>query len=88
MIIRNYDILASEGMHARPATALVKLAREFKSTILLEKGPKTIKLNSLLNILSMGIKGGETIILSVEGEDEDKAIAALDDFFKDNLKDW
>ena len=82
MITREYTIFAPEGMHARPATALVKLARQFQSDILLKKGSKEVKINSLLNIMSMGIKGGEAISLSVEGVDEAGAAEALDAFFR------
>ena len=88
MITREFTILAPEGMHARPATALVKLARQFQSGILLKKGIKEVKMNSLLNILSMGVKGGEVVTVLVEGVDEVQAAEALDFFFKEGLKDW
>jgi phosphotransferase system HPr (HPr) family protein len=88
MITRDFTILAPEGMHARPATALVKLARQFQSDILLKKGIKEVKMNSLLNILSMGVKGGEVVTVLVEGVDEGVAAEALDTFFKQGLKDW
>ena len=88
MIKKAYTILAPEGMHARPATAMVKLARQYKSVILLKNGEKTSRLNSLLGILSMGIKGGATIELEIEGVDEGDAAAAFDVFFANHLKDW
>jgi len=81
MIRKDYIILAPEGIHARPAAALVKLARGFKAAVYLIKGEKTVQLNSLLNLLSMGAKGGDTITVSIEGEDEGLAAAALDRFF-------
>jgi len=86
MIIKEYTIIAAQGMHARPATALVKLAKNFNSVISLKKGDKTVKLNSLLNILSLTIKGGETISVLLEGEDEQIAAAAIDLFFMEELK--
>ncbi len=87
MIEKRYVILAPEGIHARPATALVRLTRQFKSTIQLQKGAAIVRLNSLLNILSLGAKGGDTISILIEGEDEEIAAAALDIFFKEHLKD-
>jgi phosphocarrier protein HPr len=88
MITREFTILAPEGMHARPATALVKLTRKFQSAVLLKKGTTEVKMNSLLNIMSMGIKTGDAITVSVEGVDEAAAAEALDVFFKQGLKDW
>jgi len=88
MIIKEYLILAPEGMHARPATAMVKLAKQFQVVILLRRGERTARLNSLLSILSLGIKVGEAILLEFEGAEETTAAGAFDTFFADNLKDW
>jgi phosphocarrier protein HPr len=86
MIIRDYVITAAEGMHARPATNLVKLTKNYSSFISIKKGDRTVKLSSLLNILSLGIKGGETISIIIDGEDEASAITAIDAFFHEELK--
>jgi len=81
MIEKEYIVTAPEGMHARPATALVRLAKKFTSVITLHKGDKTVRLNSLLNILSMGIAGGDVLRIRIEGGDEATAAEALDHFF-------
>jgi phosphocarrier protein HPr len=86
MIVKDYVITAAEGLHARPATALVRLAKKYKSATSLKKGDKTVKLNSMLNILSLALKGGDTISVIVEGEDEADAAAAIDLFFNEELK--
>jgi phosphocarrier protein HPr len=86
MIAKDYLITAVEGLHARPATNLVRLAKKFKSATSLKKGDKAVKLNSMLNILSMALKGGDTITILVEGEDEAEASAAIEEFFKEELK--
>jgi len=87
MIKNDYTITAPQGLHARPATTLIRITKNYKSAFSLQKGAKTIKLNSMLNILSMTIKSGETITVIVEGEDEAEAALAIDVFFKQELKD-
>lgn len=87
MIANDYIILAPQGMHARPATVLIKLVKNFKSAVSLKKDNKTIRLNSMLNILSLIIKGGETITVIVDGEDEAEAAQAIGLFFTEQLKD-
>jgi phosphocarrier protein len=87
MISRDYIILAPQGIHARPATTLIRLTKNFKSAVSLQRGDKIIRLNSMLNILSMTIKGGETISVIVEGEDENEAADAIGLFFTEQLKD-
>lgn len=87
MISKDYIITSAQGIHARPATALVKLTKNYKSVISIKKGDKMVKLNSLLNILSLAAKGGETISIVAEGEDEGAAMRAVDQFFHEHLKD-
>lgn len=86
MISKDYIIQAAEGIHARPATALLKLSRNFTSAISLRKDGKTVKLNSMLNILAMATKGGDTLTVLIEGVDEEQAAIALDNFFTADLK--
>jgi phosphocarrier protein len=87
MITNNYIILAPQGIHARPATTLIRLVKNYKSAVSLKRGDKTVRLNSMLNILSLTIKGGETITVIVEGEDEAEAAQAVGLFFTEQLKD-
>ena len=79
--------MAPQGIHARPATTLIRLTKNFKSAVSLKRGDKVVRLNSMLNILSMTIKGGEIISVIVEGEDEANAAQAIDLFFTEQLKD-
>jgi phosphocarrier protein HPr len=81
MIIKDYIIMAPEGIHARPAAALVKLTRQFKAVVHVQFKEKVVLLNSLLNLLSLGAKGGDTITLQIEGADEVPAARALEQFF-------
>lgn len=86
MITKTYTILSPEGIHARPATALVKLARQYESDISMRKNGKQVKLDSLLNILALGLKGGDSIDIVTEGADEIQAAEAIDQFFNEQLK--
>jgi phosphocarrier protein HPr len=86
MISKNYTITAADGIHARPATTLIRLAKKYKSVVSIKKGENSVRLNSMLNILTIGAKGGDTITLIVEGEDETDAAQAIDNFFTEELK--
>jgi len=86
MISKDYIVTSTEGIHARPATKLARLAKEYRSNISLKKGDRVVKLNSMLNILTIGAKNGDTITIVVEGEDELVAFAAIDQFLTEELK--
>jgi phosphotransferase system HPr (HPr) family protein len=75
-------------MHARPATALIKLSRKYKSGICLKKDDIIIQMKSLLNILSLSIKCGDHISIIIDGEDETDAALAFDYFFNEEMKNF
>jgi phosphocarrier protein HPr len=88
MICSDYTILDQHGMHARPAAAMIKLARQFKSDISLRKDGKTVQMKSMLNILGLALKFGDTVSVIIDGEDEPEAAAAIDHFFSEEIKNF
>ena len=65
------------GLHARPATYFIQKANEFKSGIWVEKEERRVNAKSLLGVLSLGLKCGDTFALSASGDDETDAVEAL-----------
>ena len=86
MISKDYIILDPHGMHARPATVLLKLGRQYKSNISLKKDEKMIQMKSMLNILGLSAKCGDTVSVIIDGEDESAASVELDYFFYEEMK--
>lgn len=80
-----YTIKDKLGIHARPAGMLVKEAKKFNSEILIEKGGKTINATRLMALMGLGVKCGDTVTLTINGDDEEKAAAELEKFLNDNL---
>lgn len=80
-----YTIKDEVGIHARPAGLLVKKAKEFDSTITIEKGGKSVNASKLMALMGLGVKCGDTVTVKAEGSDEDNAVSAMEEFFKSNL---
>jgi phosphocarrier protein len=80
-----YVINEELGIHARPAGMLVKEANKFSSKIILCKDGKEADISRLLSIMALGVKKGETINVTIDGEDEDVAYRVMELFFKENL---
>lgn len=83
----NYTVVAEAGIHARPAGLLVKQAASFNSDIKLlnEENGKEADLKRLMAVMALGVKQGNSIVVTVEGEDEDEAYTVLESFLKENF---
>ena len=80
-----YVITDEVGIHARPAGLLEKEAKQFTSTITVIKGDKSAKATALMKLMGMGVKKGDEVTVTVEGDDEEAAAAAIEAFFKANF---
>ncbi|GIP20751.1 phosphocarrier protein HPr [Paenibacillus sp. J22TS3] len=77
---RNFKITDEDGIHARPATALVNTANKFKGAeSFAEANGKKVTLKSILGVLSLGLEKGDSITLISEGEEAEAALNALSD---------
>ncbi|WAL60714.1 phosphoenolpyruvate--protein phosphotransferase [Thermocoleostomius sinensis] len=70
-------ISGKAGLHARPATTLVNLAKEFQSEVRIRYGNQTANAKSLVSLLKLGVEGGQTIRLMAQGVDADRALQTL-----------
>ncbi len=80
-----YVITDEIGIHARPAGILAKKAKEFSSKVTLSCHGAEAEATKLLAIMGMGVKKGEEVTVTVEGDDEATAYPEIEKFFKENL---
>jgi phosphocarrier protein len=81
----SYVIKDEVGIHARPAGLLVKEAKNYSSTITVTKDGKSAEAKKLMALMGLGVKCGETVEVSVEGDDEAVAFEGIKKFFEENL---
>ena len=81
-----YTITDPHGIHARPAGMLVKAVKELDSTVTITKdGSKVVDASRLMGVMSLAIKAGNTVTVSVEGGNEEANVATVEKFFQENL---
>ena len=66
-----------EGLHLRPASRLVRLAKASKSAICLKVGAKVADARSILAILLLCANVGAVVDLEINGDDEDVVLTAV-----------
>jgi len=65
------------GLHARAAAKFVHLASRFAATVRVARGGREMDGKSIMGLLLLSAAQGSTIMISVDGDDEQPAIAAL-----------
>ena len=81
MIEKTYEIKAEEGLHARPASMLAKIAMKFKCDLGMHLEGVTNKIyqpKSILSIMSLGASSGDRVTFTADGEDEEAAMNSIE----------
>lgn len=78
----NYTITDPVGIHARPAGLLVKEVTKYGCSVTVTKNGKTVDAKKIIALMSLGVKQGEEITVSVEGEGEEEASLAIEEYMK------
>lgn len=86
MVTETVVLTAPNGMHARPAGELVKLAKSLDGKVTLATSVKSVSASSMLGVLSLGIKSGTQITVTADGGSEQANLRAIVDFIA-NIKD-
>jgi phosphoenolpyruvate-protein phosphotransferase len=75
------------GLHARPATAFVEIAKHFQSEIRVRHVSKVANGKSLVSLLKLGADERASIRIMARGVDEDAALQALEAAVKHGLEE-
>lgn len=71
------------GLHARAAAQLVRLASDYKSSIILKRIDNAVVADakSILSVLTLAASKGTYLMFEIEGEDEQTALTAIEEIF-------
>jgi phosphocarrier protein FPr len=65
------------GLHARPAAHWIETARRQKARVQVRSGDVVADPRNLVSLLQLGLRDGETVVVSAEGEGAGEALAAM-----------
>ena len=78
---RKVTVQNTQGLHARPADLLVRLANQFESKILIGKNGEVVDCKSMISLLTLGAEKETELSLSAEGIDAELALQSISDLF-------
>ncbi len=74
---KRYTLTNPAGLHARPASLFIRTAAAFKSLVEVRTNERQARADSVIGLLSLNARQGDTILIRVEGEDAQATVDAL-----------
>ena len=86
MLEKTLIILNEEGLHARPAGVLAKLAGSFTSVIEVVANGKTVNAKSIMSVMSLGLTKDAELIVRTNGADESEALTKIESLINNKFQ--
>ena len=80
-----YVISDSLGIHARPAGLLVRKLSDFSGDVRVGVPNNMVNGKRLFSVMGLGLKKGDELFLTFDGDGEDHAAEEAESFLKANL---
>ena len=77
MIERDATIVNQDGLHARPAAQIVRLASSFTSEVELFKDGLAVNGKSIMGVMMLSAECGSSITIRADGPDAEQAVDAI-----------
>lgn len=77
---KEITVKTSSVYDARALAEMVGLANNFSSNIMIEMEGRRINVKSIMGVMGLGLDVDKVITIEAEGNDEEAAIAALEEF--------
>lgn len=78
MIERTVTIVNKNGLHARPAAEIVKLAAKYQSEITIVRDDLEVNGKSIMGVMMLAAEYGAAIVLRAIGPDAEQAVSAIE----------
>lgn len=82
MVQFTYTIRDDLGIHARPAGLIVKAAGKYPCSTIVAKGEKTAEAKNLFALMGLGVKCGDAVTVSFNGDREQEALEEIQRIFE------
>ena len=86
-LTRTVTVRNPQGLHARPADLLVRMASKFESTILIGKDGELVDCKSILSLLTLGASQGTELSITADGADATDALESIVQLFDAGFDD-
>lgn len=85
MVSKKVVVKNESGLHARPASTLVKAASNFKSDFFIKMYGYKVNGKSILGVMTLAAESGAEMELILEGPDEEEALKKITELFENRF---
>ncbi|GLS89495.1 bifunctional PTS fructose transporter subunit IIA/HPr protein [Psychromonas marina] len=88
--VRSFKINNAHGLHARPSAMLVAAVKKYNSKITVKNvdgEAKFVDAKSLMKVIGLGVKHGDTLTFSADGDDAQQALAGIGEAIASGLSE-
>lgn len=83
MLSKEFILHSPYGFHLRPSQIMVEKMGAFVSNVKVKRADGTeADAKSLLGLMSLGLNDGQTVQVTISGNDEEAALRAVEDLFR------
>ena len=75
-------VINPQGLHARPAAALVQIMLEYQCEIFLNFNGSRVNGKSIMGLLTLAAAQGSRLTVECDGDDAEAALAAVSQMFE------
>lgn len=76
----------SNGLEARPVAMFVQIAGQFSSQINVDYKGRKVNAKSIMGMMSLGIAKGESVIIQIDGTDEETAMETITEYLTGQME--
>lgn len=85
MVSKKVVVQNESGLHARPASVLVKTASKFKSDFFIKMYGYKVNGKSILGVMTLAAESGAEMELIFDGPDEKEALEKISELFENKF---
>lgn len=85
MVSKKVIVKNESGLHARPASVLVKTASKYKSDFFIKMYGYKVNGKSILGVMTLAAESGAEMELILDGPDEKEALEKISELFENKF---
>jgi phosphocarrier protein len=87
VVEQRVTVTHEKGLHARPASEFVQMASNFDAEIQVRtEDGREGDAKSSLSVMSLGVEGGDEILIRSDGPDGEEAVSSLVELIEDDFE--